>query len=402
MGGVKGLLLDRRFRLFLSARTVSVFGSGMAPIALSFAVLGLDGQATELGVVLSARMLAQILFVLYGGVLADRFSRQRTMVLADLAAAASQALIATLLIAGQGTIGALIVLAFLNGVATAMFEPAAEGVLPLLLPPVLIKDARAMLQSGENAARILGTAGAGFLVVLAGSGWALMIDAGTFLVSALLLSRLGLPPVERAERNSLLADLRGGLRELTSREWMWVSLLQISVMNFCISGGVFVLGPVIAAEQSSGALGWSAVIGMYTIGFLVGSLLALRVNPRLPMRAATALSLGMAVPVAVLALDAPIWALAVAMFVTGVSTDVAWVLSSGVTMTRIPEEALSRVGAFETLAAMVLVPIGFASVGPISAIFGVQQTLGVYALIMVVVTMMALSNRSVRTVTMAT
>ena len=149
MGGVKGLLLDRRFRLFLSARTVSVFGSGMAPIALSFAVLGLDGQATELGVVLSARMLAQILFVLYGGGLADRFSRQRTMVLAALAAAASQALIATLLIAGQGTIGALIVLAFLNGVATAMFEPAAEGVLPLLLPPVLIKDARAMLQSGE-------------------------------------------------------------------------------------------------------------------------------------------------------------------------------------------------------------------------------------------------------------
>lgn len=403
MDSVRALLRDRRLRRLVLARTVSVYGSAMAPIALSFAVLGLvsAGQATQLGAVLFARMLAQVVFVLYGGVLADRFSRQRTMVLADVGAAATQALIAVLLIADLGSITALIVLAFLNGVATAMFVPASDGVLPLLVPAAQVKDARALVQTGENAARILGAASAGLLVALAGPGWALMIDALTFVLSALLLSGMGLAPVERADRNSLLADLRGGLREVTSRQWMWVSLVHWSVLNFCISGGVFVLGPVLAEQRLGGALAWSVVIGVYTTGFLVGSLLVLRLNPQWPMLTATVWTVGLAAPVFALAVGAPLWIFTLAMFVTGICTTVGEVLVSGVAMTQIPEEALSRTGAFQAMASMVLVPLGFAAVGPISAVLGVRETLLVYTVVMLAATAAAASSRSLRTVSLA-
>jgi MFS family permease len=402
MDGVRGLLADRRFRRLMIARTVSVFGSAMAPIALAFAVLGLvsGAQATQLGTVLFARMLAQVGFLLYGGVLADRFSRQRMMVVADLSAAATQAAIGVLLLSGRGSIAALIVLAFLNGLASAVFIPASDGILPLLVPAARVKDARALVQTGENAARIIGAAGAGAVVAVAGPGWALLLDAATFACSALLLGGMGLPPVERVRSHSLLAELRGGLREVTSREWMWVSLVQWSVFNFCISGGVFVLGPVLAAQRLGGALAWSAVIGVHSVGFLVGSLLVIRVNPRRPMRTATVWTLGLVTPVLTLALGAPLWLFALAMFLTGICMTVGEVLTNAVTMTQIPEEALSRAGAYQSLASMVLVPSGFAAVGPISDLFGVRRTLLGYAVLMLVAIAGALSSRSVRTVSL--
>lgn len=411
--GVRGLLADRRCRRFLMARTISVFGTTMAPIALAFAVLGLGpagegadgaglagGQVTELGVVMFFRFGAQVVFTLWGGVLADRFSRQRAMVLADLAAAATHGLLAVLLIRGLADLPVLILLSFLNGIAVSLFMPAADGVLPLLVPASAIKDANAAVKTGENAARILGAAGGGALVAVFGAGWALLVDAATFGVSALLLAGLGLPAALRPQRVSVLGDLRGGLREVTSREWMWVGLLQVSVLNFCNSGGIYVLGPALAAASTHGAFGWSIALGAQTIGFLLGSVLVLRLPSRRPMRGATLWSLGWVPPFVALALGAPLWVFAVTMLVAGVSMEGLEVLSNSVSQARVPEHVLSRVGAIHIVASFALVPLGFAAVGPISAWLGTRTTLLTYALVMVVSVAAALTSRSLREITM--
>src|SRR5689334_2679150 len=75
---------SRDFRLLLAARTISVFGSRMALVAVPFAVLEVGGSATDVGVVAAAAAVPQVLLLLFGGVLADRVARQRVMVGADV------------------------------------------------------------------------------------------------------------------------------------------------------------------------------------------------------------------------------------------------------------------------------------------------------------------------------
>ncbi|MFN8080029.1 MAG: MFS transporter [Kineosporiaceae bacterium] len=401
MDGVRGLLRDGRYRRFIAARTISVYGSTIAPIALSFAILGLgsDGEATQLGIVLFARFLAQVIFTFWGGLLADRFSRQHTMVLADLAAGVSQAVLALLLLTGRGTVPLLIVLSFANGIAISVFLPAADGVLPLLMPLTRVRQAQAAKQTGENAARILAATSAGVLVAVLGSGWALMVDAATFFVSAALLSGLGLPGTARADRHSMISELRGGLREVTSRSWMVIGLIQFAVLNFCNAGGIYVLGPVFAEEHFRGAIGWSIAIGAQTVGFLLGSMLALRIPARRPLVTSSLWGLGWVAPFLAMGFGAPLWVFVAGMLISGLSMHLGEVLSAGVTQTHIPVHALSRVSSIELAMSFTLVPLGFAVVGPISELIGVRPTLLVYAGVMTVAVIAALSSRSLWSIT---
>lgn len=392
---------DGRYRRFIAARTVSVYGSTIAPIALSFAILGLgaDGQATQLGIVLFFRFLAQVIFTFWGGLLADRFSRQHTMVLADVGAGLSQAALAVLLLTGDATVPLLIILSFANGALISMFLPAADGVLPLLVPLSRVRQAQAAKQTGENAARILAATSAGVLVAVFGPGWALMVDAATFFVSAALLRGLALPGTARADRSSMISEWRGGLREVTSRPWMMISLTQFAVLNFCNAGGIYVLGPVFAQEHFHGAIGWSISVGSQTVGFLVGSMLALRIPARRPLATASLWGLGWVAPFLAMGLGAPLWVFAGGMLISGLSMHLGEVLSASVTQTRIPVQALSRVSSIELAMSFTLVPLGFAAVGPISEWIGVRVTVLVYAAVMTLAVALALSSRSLWSIT---
>lgn len=110
------ILNDRSVLAFFSARTLSLVGNAMAPVALAFAVLEMPGgTATTLGLVLTARAAAQVIFVLIGGVIADRFPRHRVMVAADVAAGIAQTAVAMLVITGRADLGLLAALAVVSG-----------------------------------------------------------------------------------------------------------------------------------------------------------------------------------------------------------------------------------------------------------------------------------------------
>ena len=179
----------RDFRLLFGAFAVSMVGDRMVSIALAFAVLGLGGSASEVGIVLAARTLPMVGSVLIGGVVADRVSRQRVMVAADLARVVSQGLLAALLIAGEPPIWSLAVLAGLTGAATGFFNPASTGLLPAVVPPEQLQQANGLRATALSGGEIVGPALAGVLVATVGPGWALAIDAATFAVSAAFLVR---------------------------------------------------------------------------------------------------------------------------------------------------------------------------------------------------------------------
>jgi MFS family permease len=96
-----GALGERQFRLLYIGQTLSNLGSALVPIALAFAVLDLTGSATDLGLVLLASRLPQVLLVLAGGVLGDRLPRRRVMLASDLVRCVTQATTAVLLAAGS-------------------------------------------------------------------------------------------------------------------------------------------------------------------------------------------------------------------------------------------------------------------------------------------------------------
>src|SRR5947207_4284519 len=175
-----GVLAERDFRLLFIGRTISLFGTAFAPIALAFAVVRLTGSPADLGLVLSAYMLAHLVFLLAGGVWADRLPRHLVMVTSDLLSGVSQITLAVLLLTGVAQTWQLIFLAAVKGGASAFFMPASTGLVPQIVSAPRLQQANALLSLSRNSTRIAGVALAGILVATIGAGWALAFDGATY------------------------------------------------------------------------------------------------------------------------------------------------------------------------------------------------------------------------------
>jgi MFS family permease len=395
------VLRDRPVAALLGARWISLLGNAIAPVALAFTVLDLPGgSAGELGVVLTARMASQVVFVLLGGAIADRFSRTGVMIGADVAAGVFQATAATLVVTGHATVTLLAVLATANGAAAALFLPASSSVMPQLVSGEQLQSANALLRLSMNIGTILGAAISGLLVAGIGSGQTLAVDAGTFFVSAALLTTIRVPASDDGSRESasLIAQLRAGWQEFRSRQWVWVMVAQLSFVNILLASGFYVLGPVVAKASLGGAVGWGTVLTGQSLGLVLGSFVAMRVRPRYPVRVALILTMGFPMPLFLLAARAPALAIASVAFVAGICIDVYEVLFDTVLQKHIPAEALSRVMSYYSVGAFALVPMGVAAVGPISEAAGTGPTLVGAAVLMLLAGPTVLLLPSVRSV----
>ena len=178
-------LREREFRLLFASRTISLLGNAIAPVALAFAVLDLTGSKTDLGLILFCREVPLVVFLLAGGIWADRIPRNKVMMSANVVSAFAQASAAALLVSGNAEVWHLAALAAVNGGASAFFFPASAGVVPQTVPASLLQQANALLQLAMNTAMIGGAAIAGGLVAAA--------------LAALLIRRLPLGAILREE-----------------------------------------------------------------------------------------------------------------------------------------------------------------------------------------------------------
>ncbi|MDQ3065689.1 MAG: MFS transporter [Actinomycetota bacterium] len=368
-------LREREFRLLFAGRTISLVGSAIAPVALAFAVLDLTGSKTDLGLVLAAREIPLIVFLLVGGIWADRLPRNKVMVSANVVSAFSQASAAALLITGNAEIWHLAALAAVNGGSSAFFFPASAGVTPQTVPRSLLQDANALLSLAMSSAMIGGAALGGFLVAAFNPGWAMAIDAGTYLLGAAFIALMRLPAILPNESPRFLSELAVGWREFRSRDWLWSIVLQFSLLLMVSIGAFSVLGPVIADEQLGGAKAWGAILTAQAAGLVAGGLLGLRFRPRRMLVAATVGILLM--PLSLIALGFPLSlpALAVTAFVSGVGIEIFSLLWNTTVQQEIPPDKLSRVYSYDALGSLALVPVGLALAGPVASLIGVRATL---------------------------
>jgi MFS family permease len=391
-----GPLAERDFRLLFIGRTISLFGSAFAPIALAFAVVVLTGSPADLGYVLSAYMLAHLVFLLAGGVWADRLPRHLVMVTSDLLSGASQIAAAAVLLTGVAQTWHLVVLGALRGGASAFFMPASTGLVPQVVSPARLQQANALLSLSRNSTRIAGVALAGLLVATLGPGWALALDGITYAFGALFVGMLRVPPVEAAEKRQFLRELAEGWREFRSRSWLCVTIIQFALINAYAIGAFLVLGPFVAQRSLGGATAWGLILAAEAVGMILAGVVALRYQPERPLLVATLAVLTMAPLLTLLGLAAPLLVILPAAFVAGVGLELYGVFWDTTLQQHIPDEKLSRVSSYDVLGSFALIPVGVAVMGPISSAIGVADTLIGAALVVVAATIAVVCVADVR------
>ncbi|WP_405395043.1 MFS transporter [Microbispora hainanensis] len=394
-----GLLRDRRFALLLVARTISVLGTAFAPVALAFGVLGLPGAtAKTLSAVLTAEALPMVLFMLVGGVIADRLPRNRVMMAGESLNAAAYFCLGTMMLTGWTPLPALVTASAVSGVASAVLFPALTGIIPDVVPADRLQTANALLGLGQNISRVAGLVLSGAAVVLLGGGWALTASGAMFAVAAVLIALLRLTPAERAAGggHSVLADLRNGWREFVSRQWLWVVVAQFSILVMALQAAHGVLGPLVAKQSLGGAPAWSAVLAGETVGTIVGVVVTLRLRPRRPILLGTLFTLPTALPYVLLGIDAPLWTVVGGAFVMGVCFDIFGVLWQTTMQREIPPESLSRVSSYDALGSLMFGPLGLLLAGPVAIAAGPRPALVACGAIIILVTLAALLAPGVR------
>ena len=367
-------LKERPFRLLFLGQAVSLLGDGMVGVALAFAVLEETGSASDLGIVLAARTIPLVLFLLVGGVWADRLPRRALMVTTDLIRFAAHGAMAALLIAGEAEVWSIAALAAIAGAASAFFNPAISGIMPAVVSTERLQQANALRGLTEAIGRIAGPALAGVLVVGVGPGWALAVDAATFGVSAAFLAAIAMPAHVPVESHSFLADLRDGWDDFRSRTWLWTTVASTTFGNMLFAA-YFVLGPLVADRELGGAGAWAVIASAFGVGLLVGGVVLLQLDPRRPVLVATLAVALYTLPLAFLAIPAAAVVTAGAALLAGAGLAVANNLWETTQQRHVPPELLSRVSSYDWFGSLAAVPIGMLLWGPIADAIGVSEAL---------------------------
>lgn len=367
-------LAGRAYRLLWIGQTVSSAGDAVVQVALVFAILHVGGTASDIGYVVAIQMVTRVVFILAGGVWADRLRRQFVMLASDALRAVVQAALAVLLVTDQAHVLELGAGAAFYGAAQAFFGPASAGLIPETVPAGQLQQANALIGFSRSFLSVGGPAVAGLLIAVFGPGLVFAMDAATFVVSAASLGLLRLAPRSLPRRASFRADLAVGWRELAIRPWYWLNLIAHALWNFAIPA-YYVLGPVIAAARLGGASAWGAISASWAAGAVAGGLIALRVRPRRPLVAGNlALVLGV-LPLLALAGSLSTWEIGVAAAFGSagmIFLNTAWAATM---QELIPDQVRSRVDSYDWLISLVVMPAGFAIVGPIAARAGDAVTL---------------------------
>ncbi len=398
------VLANRNFRLLLADRLMAPLAATFSLVGVSFAVLAATGSTADLSYVIAAQAAPALVFLLVGGVIADRIAPQLVIVAANVMVAVGEGLFGILVLTSHPAIWVMIVLELVTGTGIALFYPASMALLPRLVPAGQMQEASAISRLTMNAAMMMGAALAGECVALFGAGWALAVCGIGMLTTVPLLLAIRVAPLERpdvaaeADRApSMIRELREGWSEFRSHTWLWATVLQFTVVLTAWAGGFQVLGPAVAKAHLGGAAAWGLISAAEATGLIVGGLISLRWTPSRPILYVVLIGAAIAASPLSLAMLLPLWMICVTSFVLGVAIETMSVVWTVTMAAKIPAEKLARVSGYDGLGSMMGMPVGALVAGPLAAGIGVSATQYGAAAITVVASALALIPRDVRT-----
>ena len=384
-------------RLFV-ARFVSNYGNGMGPIALAFGILGLpNGSANLLGLVLGTTTVLFLIMAPFGGVISDKYGRARMVGLTDMAAGLILFVQAGYFATGNVPITVLLIANGSFGILWGIFWPAFSGVIPAVLPEAGLQKGNALNALVTNSGMILGAASAGFLIDAFGPSLTLGIDAASFFISGFLIFTFHhLTPRAEHSENSMIDDLHHGWKVFISFKWIVIIVAVFSFIVMCWAAAESVLGPLIALEHFNGAKSWSYVITAESVGLIVGSLIAIKVKPKYPMRFLMLSSFTITFYIASLAKPQSLTVIALGAFLFGITLDLWGTIWSTALQRKVPRDSLSRVSSFDAMGSLMFRPIGLAIAAPLSTLLGIENFIYILAVITIFAIVLPLFNSEVR------
>ncbi len=402
-----GCLSGRPFRYLFLGQGASILGDAMNTIAIAFAVIELTGSKTDLGKVLMARALPLVVFLLIGGVWADRLPRRLVMLTSDVIRGACQTVLAVALLTDSATIPLMMGVMVVYGSAEAFFRPALSGLVPQTVSAEHLQQAQALLGMTPALGLALGSIAGGAIVTLVGPAGAIAADAGTFVLSAASLAAIRLSGAALAapRARGFVADLAEGWNEFRSRSWLVTVVAGETLYSLLVMPAIFVLGPFVADRSLGGANGWAVVISSFGVGLLAGGAVSMRLRPRRPLVAAYLVTIPFTGWLIVLAsvdslpsgVRLPL--LSATCIVSGATIAIAQTLLETTITQNVPAVARSRISSWRLLGSVSCQPIGFALIGPVAGAIGTSTAIWLGAAAVAVNIVVVVGMPSVRAIT---
>lgn len=378
----------RDFRLLWTGQTISTIGDQIFPIAVAIKVLDAGGGASALGLVLGARWLALVLFVLLGGVYADRLPRKLVMMGSD--AFRGVTVLGLALTPGHVPLWVLVGLVFLVGGGEAFFRPAYGAILPSVLPHERLGAGNALTSVSMRSAAVIGPAVGAVVVAAVGPRPAFVLDAATFAASFLTLLRLHEPAFTPGPPQSMLGDVREGLVAVWRRRWVAAVLALAAVQLMFVLAPETVLLPIIGRREFHTDAVFGTALAVFAGGGVIGAFVALRWRPRRPGLVGMLGILPMTLLPAALATPFSRWWIFAAYFLAGVGLEPFLVFWQVALQREFPLDLLARVTSVDWLCSFALMPLGFALTGPAVSLVGEAGVLWFGAAVAFVPTLLVL------------
>jgi MFS family permease len=276
-------LRHRNFQLFFSGQLISLVGTWMQTVAQSWLVYRLTGSSLLLGTVGFASQVPIFLLAPAGGVVADRFNRQRVVIATQTASMILALILAMLTLSKRVTVWEIVILAASLGVVNAFDIPTRQAFLMDMVGREDLMNAIALNSSMFNGARIIGPAVAGVLVASIGEGWCFFVNGVSYVavIAGLLLMKLEHAVAASGGDTSHLEYIAEGFRFVRRTGPIWALLLLIALVSL-VAAPYSVLMPIFADQiLHGGARGLGILMGATGVGALLGALtLAMRTGLR--------------------------------------------------------------------------------------------------------------------------
>jgi MFS family permease len=366
-------LRHRNYRLYIAGQLVSVCGTWMQQVALSWLVYRLTGSATLLGVVGFAGQAPIFALSAAGGVVSDRYSSHRVALLTQCAAFTQAGVLAVLAIGGWIQPAHIIVLAVLSGVINAFDMPARQALVYQLVDAADLANAVALNSSMINAARIVGPALAGLVIAQLGEGGCFLINALSYLavIAALAAMKNLIPRNLSTKKVSFAGALREGLDYVATTAPIRDLLLLLGVVG--VLGMPYItLMPVFAADvHRSGADALGMMMGAVGFGALIGALSLARRKSIVGLGRVIAVStLGFGVILVAFTLSELFWLSLALLAVVGMTWMVLIAGSNTVLQTLADDAMRGRVMSLFTMMLVGMAPFGSLLAGWLADRFG--------------------------------
>ncbi len=397
---VREALSNRQFALLWTGQAVSQFGDGVMSVALPLLVLTITRSASDLGLVVAARLVPTVLFLLLGGALSDRISRRLAMLVSDASRALISAALGVLALNGTLNITEMVVGAVIFGLFDALFYPASTALLPDVVTGEHLTASNSLNGFSRTlAGGLLGPLIGGVIASTIGVSWSLIIDTSTFVVSAGCLGLMRTTPRPASSGTSMVAEIREGLVYCLRTSWLFWTIVVAGVANAVIFTPSTIMLPLLFKKVLHSP-NWMVGVGFASVGLggIVGSLAMMSiVRPSARVRAMW-LFWGVASILDVaFGLANSAWTASGIALVIGALLMMGNILWNSLMQSEVPAEMMGRVSSVDWTFSLGLSPVGVAVAGVVSGSVGVRTTIVVPGAVVGVLSMVILV--SVRAIT---